>query len=479
MKKMDVTQKRTPLYEALKTHIQKNTISFHVPGHKNGCLFGENLSNFRSFLQYDVTEISGLDDFHNPEEAIFEAQELLSSYYKTEKSYFLVNGSTVGNLAMILGTCEEGDLVLVQRNCHKSVIHALMLSKLQPVFISPEVNKEWKVANGLSKETISMALNMYPNVKAIILTYPNYFGIASNIEEIIKLAHSKDIPVLVDEAHGAHFILGKPFPKSALSLGADVVVQSAHKTLPAMTMGSFLHINSSRVNKSKIERYLHMLQSSSPSYPIMVSLDLARHFIANFTAEDKDFTIRCIQKFKEKLKSLKEIRVLLSPNQDPLKITLQTKDRGSGYKLQEVLENEGIFCEMADPYNVLLVLPLLKKDQPYRYDEAFIKIKQAVKNLPEQKKHNHAFISNSILISKLELPYHEMGDKKKKLISLDNASGKVCGETIIPYPPGVPLLMEGEKISEEAIYYLNLLLDMQARFHGGENLIKRKICIFE
>src|SRR5690606_155051 len=238
-------------------------------------------------LQYDQTELSGLDDLHYPEGAIREAQELLADAYGAERSFFLVNGSTTGNLAMIHAVCKEGDRVLVQRNSHKSIFHAMELAKLRPVYLTPEWGEASQSAEGISLATVKEAIRQYPESTALILTYPNYYGMAgTEIKEIINYSHQFNIPVLVDEAHGAHLLAGGLFPQSALTYGADAVVQSAHKTLPAMTMGSFLHIRGERISINRISKYLRIFQSSSPSYLIMASLDDARAYIQNYSRPD-------------------------------------------------------------------------------------------------------------------------------------------------------------------------------------------------
>jgi len=267
--KMD--QNKTPLLDQLIFHHKKNPLSLHVPGHKYGRLLDySKYSAYRGILQLDATELSGLDDLHSPEGVILEAEMLLSEAYGTERSYFLVNGSTVGNLAMILAVLQKGDIVLVQRNCHKSVLNGIELAQAKPVFLGPDYDEDWGVTGGVSPEITARALAMYPGAKALIVTYPSYYGMVNDLQRIIKQAHDVNIPVLVDEAHGAHFISGGNFPKSALQFGADIVVQSAHKTLPAMTMGSYLHLNSKRIERDRLEHYLHILQSSSPSYPVFI-----------------------------------------------------------------------------------------------------------------------------------------------------------------------------------------------------------------
>ncbi|WP_332603930.1 aminotransferase class I/II-fold pyridoxal phosphate-dependent enzyme, partial [Bacillus sp. S1(2024)] len=338
----------TPLYKALIQHARRNSHSFHVPGHHNGDVFFDDAKSiFDPLLTIDVTELAGLDDLHHPSGVIKEAQELASQLYGSVESFFLVNGTTVGNLAMILSVCEPGDTILVQRNCHKSVFHAVDLSGAEPVYLAPDVDSAMHVPTHVPLGTIKEALEAYPGAKGLVLTNPTYYGHSADLTEIITEAHHYGIPVLVDEAHGAHFILGEPFPVSALKMGADIVViiteahhygipvlvdeahgahfilgepfpvsalkmgadivvQSAHKTLPAMTMGSYLHLNSScRINRDRVAEYLNRLQSSSPSYPIMASLDIARAYVQHIIEEQKlSDILQRIQTLKQTFDSL-------------------------------------------------------------------------------------------------------------------------------------------------------------------------------
>ncbi|MEH7272783.1 aminotransferase class I/II-fold pyridoxal phosphate-dependent enzyme [Neobacillus vireti] len=472
-------QNRVPLYEALYKHKSTNPISFHVPGHKSGTIFHQQAKDiFQELLRMDATELSGLDDLHSPEDVIKEAEELLADLYQVKKSFFLVNGSTVGNLAMILSVCEKNDVVLVQRNCHKSVLNALKLAKARPVFIEPDYNQDWRTATGVSKEIIERALSLYPEVKAIILTYPNYYGMGYDLKSVIQLAHVHNIPVLVDEAHGPHFIIGEPFPPSSITLGADIVVQSAHKTLPAMTMGSYLHINSNRVNSSKVKDYLQMLQSSSPSYVIMASLDLARNYLASYGRNDKEYLKREVERFKTELRKIECIKVLdyPDPQGDILKVTIQSRSKLSGFELQKKLEEIGIYTELADPYNVLLILPLLKENQDYPLAETSNKMKELLGDVPSFF-YKEDFRMNLEKISELAIPFEKLSNVEKGAVPILEAEGHVCAETIIPYPPGIPLLLMGERITQDKVKQLIQLLNTGARFQGGSCLDKNQINI--
>lgn len=471
-----MNQNKKPLYEALCAHANTNPISFHVPGHKYGMVFSEKY--FEQIYKIDATELSGLDDLHAPEGPILEATTLLADLYKVKNSFFLINGSTAGNLAMVMAACEEDDIVLVQRNCHKSILNALKLGKITPIFLEPEFDPDWKIAAGVSIETVKEAITTYPTAKALILTYPNYYGLTYNLKEMIEFAHQFQIPVLVDEAHGAHFIIGEPFPPSAVQLGADMVVQSAHKTLPAMTMGSFLHYNSDLVDVQRVMEYLHIFQSSSPSYPIMASLDLARSYLASYRSDDVSFLLDEISVFKEHLNELPGIRVLLYPEGgDPLKVTIQSTCGLSGFALQKKLEAFGVFTELADPYNVLFVLPLQRVDKIYPYMEVLAKMKMALKDIsaiPTKEMDIHP----QDRISTLTVGYKEMKSLEMIDIPISEAVNRVAAETVIPYPPGIPLLLQGEKITQAKVENLKRLLQDQAKFQGGSVLKQNMLKVF-
>ncbi|MDP4085422.1 MAG: aminotransferase class V-fold PLP-dependent enzyme [Bacillota bacterium] len=476
-----MNQVKTPLYDALVNHLNKNPFSFHVPGHKSGKVFHEKaLELYSNFLKMDVTELSGLDDLHSPEGPISEAQLLLADLYHVEQSFFLINGSTVGNLAMVMSSCHENDIVFVQRNCHKSIMNALKLAKATPIFLEPEFDCVWNVAAGVHPSTVKEAFEFNPEVKAIILTHPNYYGIVNDIEKIISFAHMHNIPVLVDEAHGPHFILGGLFPSSAVQLGADMVVQSAHKTLPAMTMGSYLHFNSKRINLNKVKDYLHLFQSSSPSYPIMASLDLARSYLATYTLRDMNFLQQEIEKFKLSLSKIRGIKILQYPNQgDPLKITIQSTTGVSGFALQKSLEDNGIYTELADPYNVLFVYPLLKDKQAYPIKVVVERIKRAIEEIPSEPIRKGTVSIPTNKISRLSVSYRDMEQLGVVEIPISECVDKVAAETIIPYPPGIPLLLAGEKISKQIADHLKRLIKHGARFQGGLELAKGNVKIFK
>lgn len=465
-----------PILEQLIIQSEQERFSFHVPGHKNGKLFiNKARPYFSSILKIDSTELTNLDDLHAPVGIIKEAETLAAKLYGSKRTFFLVNGSTVGNLAMVLATCKEGDTVLVQRNCHKSVMNACRLAKVQPVFLTTEMDDKSNIATGISEETLKIALEAFPQAKALVLTYPNYYGMTYPLKPLIDIAHEKGVAVLVDEAHGAHFTLGAPFPPSALDLGADVVVHSAHKTLPAMTMASFLHVHErSIVSEESVHQYLTMLQSSSPSYPLMASLDVARSYVASLDATRIDEIITSHAKFCEQLAKIPQWKVLQSD--DPLKITLQTNCEASGIELQCRLEEQGIYVELADESHLLLVLSLAPLTE---IEEIVAQMKEAVCDLPLRKE-PLSFASLTLPpYTKLELTYKEMEEARKKRVPFMKAKGLIAAETIIPYPPGIPYIMEGERLSIEKIEKTMEMIRTGVRFQGNEDVLAQGIKIFE
>lgn len=471
-------QSQTPLFDQLVKHIKGKPVSFHVPGHKFGDVFlKKGQSFFSEILKLDATEISGLDDLHSPEGVILEAETLLSDLFRTEKSYFLINGSTVGNLSMIMAALKEDDVVLVQRNSHKSIMNAIRMAQARPVFISPDFNREYGVAGGLSLSAVKEGIKLYPDAKALILTYPNYYGLTYDLKSIINEAHLHGIPVLVDEAHGVHFTAGDYFPESAVSLGADIVVQSAHKTLPAMTMAAFLHFQTELISKSRLEFYLHALQSSSPSYPLMASLDIARSYLGTYSLDDLHYLQEEIESFRNVVNNLENVKLL--KHNDPLKMTISVQGMMSGFELQNILESKGIFTELADPYNVLFVLPLLKKGADFKWKETAAKLQEAVSDIPLGDANSEQHAPHKKIVSTLAVSYKEMESQAIEAVDLETAIGRICAESIVPYPPGVPFCLPGEALTDEDIQYITYLKKAGAKIQGGEQLEAGKIKVFK
>ncbi|MFJ8237940.1 aminotransferase class I/II-fold pyridoxal phosphate-dependent enzyme [Ureibacillus sp. NPDC094379] len=468
-----------PLITALQSFVANNPQSMHVPGHKNG-MYSTLPEEIIEALKYDLTELSGLDDYHHPEEAILEAENLLSITYQTDKSFFLVNGSTVGNLAMIYATCKRNEKIIVQRNAHKSIFHALELVGAKPIFVSPEWDGNTYTAGAVTTNTLKKALYQHQDAKAVVLTYPTYYGVASSqLKEQINLCHDNQIPVLVDEAHGAHFIASSTFPPSAIQLGADICVQSAHKTLNAMTMASFLHVKSKLIQPDKVNHYLRMLQSSSPSYLLLASLDDARNYVQTYFEYDATYFWRKRNQWIDALKSIQSLEVI--EVNDPLKILLRVQGY-TGFQLKEALEQSHLYVELADTYQVLLILPLLKQGQTYPFAETRILVKEAIQLLKNEPKQvvavaNPTLESPEVVIS--EYSYDEIEQLDKEWVPYMRAIGRFSASMIIPYPPGIPLFIPGEKITVAKLSQLEELIAIGAVFQGQHRLSEKLIYVIK
>lgn len=476
-------QQTCPLYNQLRSHALKSPISYHVPGHKNGAVFSRKEDHFfKSILPIDVTELTGLDDLHDPSESIKEAEDLAASLYEVKHTFFLVNGSTVGNLAAILATCSEGDKVLVQRDSHKSIINGLKLSDADPIFLAPAVDEDLSLTLGVPSETVCRAIKQYPNAKALILTNPNYYGVSRDLSEVVRVAHNYNIPVIVDEAHGAHFAIGHPFPISAIQAGADIVIHSAHKTLPAMTMGSYLHIQGDLISKEQVGKYLSILQSSSPSYPIMASLDIARAYLYEMAQNDrKALLVKQISNFREQISKIDGLTVVEYKDKrveiDLLKVTIMPSFC-TGYELQQKLEEVGIYTELATTQHVLFVLPLAAE---FRWEETIEKIEKIVspyQELPHD--FSSAPLSFKFSNSQLGISYKKQSIFTKTSLPLTMTAGRIAAESVIPYPPGIPVLMEGEIITNDHIEYIEEILSTEVKLQGSATSLERRlISVFE
>ncbi|GAA0467392.1 aminotransferase class I/II-fold pyridoxal phosphate-dependent enzyme [Alkalibacillus silvisoli] len=472
-------QRNAPLYEAMQNHLKNTSYSFHVPGHKNGTIIPTELHAFNEMLAYDLTELKGLDDLHEPEGPILQAQQLAAQYYGADETYFLVNGTTSGNLAMILSVCEADDLVLVQRNSHKSIMHALDLVGAKPILISPKYNQDVQRYTDISFETVKQALEEEPNIKAIILTYPDYFGTTYDLSSVVEVTHQFNVPVLVDEAHGAHFSFEFPYPKSALQCGADLVVQSAHKSLPALTMGSFLHINSKRVKKERLAYYLQVVQSSSPSYLIMMSLDLARRYIANYSKKEQTELYDEIQHFNESINQLPLIDVLPTREgiDDPLKTVITSLYLNMDHVL-DILHKQGIHVEMVD-HNQLLMIHGIEVNKELRHKQSQV-IVDCIKGLEKYREHDK-IVNNDLFINELRrfpYSYYELKQKKSEWVRWEKAIGRVAAESIIPYPPGIPIVLNGEPITKHAVNTIKQAMEKQSHIQKQSKRLDQGVKVY-
>jgi len=334
------------LYQKLKEYSANGVYPMHMPGHKRNSALSP--SGFP--YEIDLTEIHGFDDLHNPSGILLETAKLASMLYGSEKAFLLVNGSTVGILAAIGAHTSRGDKILVTRNNHWSIDNAAELFGLSPVYIDPVIDEYTSVAYSVDPHDIEKAFEGDPDIKMVIVTSPSYEGVVSDISTIADIVHRRNAILLIDSAHGAHLGFSKYFPANAVSSGADVVVMSLHKTLPAMTQCSLLHCCSARANPDEIKRLLSVLQTSSPSYVLMASIDSCLQLLKSNKDRFFDDYKRNLEQFDKDIMSLKNLFVLCHGSEkkatrffgyDPGKIVIITKNtRLDGAGLAEILRNE-------------------------------------------------------------------------------------------------------------------------------------------
>lgn len=477
---------RAPLYEALAAHAEQQPRPFHVPGHKGRAGYAVSDANerFGPLLGLDLTELEGTDDLHYPSGPLDEAQKLAAACFGVEETRFLVGGSTSGNLAIVLALCEPGDLLLVQRNVHRSVIHALQLAGARAVFLSPACDPISGLALVPPLSLLQVALQRYPQAKGVVLSNPNYYGMGVSLVPYIEAAHQAGVPVAVDEAHGPHFGFHSRFPDSALRAEADVVVQSAHKMLSAMTMGAMLHMQGTRLPREAIRQSLRMVQSSSPSFPILASLDLARQQLDVAGSYLFEPALQAVDTLLAGLPATVFRAQGAAPYRnasivyDPLKVALfDGTRRMNGFELKNELERRGCWVEMADARYAVIAFGVGSRRED---SEALLAALHELSTVRPETASTPATVS---LEPEASLPDAEIPEPilfrryfgNSEAVPLEDSIGQVSAEWIVPYPPGVPLLFPGETVSPAIIEELRRWAAQGAQIQGPSDATVRTL----
>ncbi|MBU5437062.1 aminotransferase class I/II-fold pyridoxal phosphate-dependent enzyme [Tissierella sp. MSJ-40] len=469
---------KTPVFDGLKKLMEENSVSFHMPGHK-----GKNtLINWGDYIPYiDTTEVAGMDNLLDPRGIIQESQELAAKVFGAKATYYTVNGST-GSIYIALSTITKpGDKILVQRNCHKAVYNAMILNRLNPIYLYPNYNENYQVLTGLYPEDIEEALKNDSDIKAVVMTYPNYYGVCSDLEEIANIVHKYNRILMVDEAHGSHMTFSDRMPKSAIEAGADIVIQSTHKTLPSFTQTSMIHVGSDRIDLNKLRDRYSLYITTSPSYLFTASCEIATAYMDGEGRKRLDWSITKVNEVIERLKSIDRVFVFTGDEGDE---TIYAKDntkilfkidgiRGSEVK-KRLLSEHNIRLEMADYYYGLILTSLMNDEEDY---EKVIKaIEHMAKTSPyeEVKK-----ISIKMPTPKISMPIYDAYYGKKKQVDLKYSIGKISATSIIPYPPGIPLVVPGEEITQEIYEHIMFLMANGMEIVGLMGYNKDKTVVVE
>ncbi|MEO1800885.1 MAG: aminotransferase class I/II-fold pyridoxal phosphate-dependent enzyme [Cyanobacteria bacterium J06629_2] len=457
----------TPLLNALRQSSQRKHAAFYAPGHKQGKGVGQNISSLLGdrLFQADLPELPELDNLFAPEGAIAAAQKLAAQTFGASQTWFLVNGSSCGIVAAIFATCGAGEKIILPRNIHQSAIAGLILAGAIPIFINPVYDRSVGLAYNVTPEAVGSALREHPDTKAVMMLHPTYQGLCSDLRAIAEIVHSYDIPLLVDEAHGAHFAFHGDLPPSALSVGADLTVQSTHKTLSSLTQSSMLHLQGSRVSSQGISRALQLVQSTSPNYPLLASLDAARQQMAAAGHKLMARTIAIANTARAEIANIPYLSVLdlaMQPGAeylDPTRLTIDVSRLGmTGFAVDEILHQEyGVTCELPLLQHLTFIISLGNTREDIQ------KLIQACKTLSQScAKQNSSILQLPTTLS----PNHSISPISPRqayftateTVPISKAGDRLCGELICPYPPGIPLLMPGEIITAEAIAYLKQIV---------------------
>lgn len=433
----------------LRDYADTDTYPFHMPGHKR------NMDGFENPYNIDITEITGFDDLHHADGIIKEAQQRAAKLYGADRCYYLVNGSTCGILSAISATTKKGDKIIVARNCHKSVYHALYLRELQPVYVYPEVS-DYNIQGQIRKEDIQEILEQNTDIKAVIITSPTYDGVVSDIAEIAKLVHAYNIPLVVDEAHGAHFGLDESMPQNAINLGADCVIVSIHKTLPAFTQTALLLVNEGKADCQKIEEFLDIYETSSPSYILMAGIEKCIRVMTENSKELFAVLNQNLDGFYKKMQALQKLHVLTAEDLkdktfefDRTKILISAENTDiTGHQLKEILTDRyQIELEMSCENYALAIATVMDEEDGFRrLAEALIEIDS---NCNIQKNLYSIREIYTKPVRKYEI--HQTDNFFKEKAYLQQAEGKISSEYIYFYPPGIPILVPGERINIQNI----------------------------
>lgn len=456
---MIFSQSEAPVLDAMKQHLQNRVVPFDVPGHKGGRGTKE-LTDFLglSCLKADVNSMKPLDNLCHPVSVIKDAQELAAEAFGAENAFFIVNGTTGSVQAMIMAACKAGEKIIMPRNVHRSAINALVVNGAIPVYVNPGTNKKLGIPLGMSVENVRKAIMENPDAKAILINNPTYYGVCSDLREIVRLAHENGMLALVDEAHGTHFYFGENMPVSGMSAGADMAAVSMHKTGGSLTQSSLL-LCGKKISAGYIRQIINLTQTTSGSYLLISSLDIARKNLALNGREIFRKTVQYAEYARSEINKLGGYYAFGSElcgsdsffSFDPTKLSIHTRDIGlAGIEVYDILRDEyNIQIEFGDIGNVLAIISA---------GDRALEIERLISSLSEIKRlysrdkagmFDHEYIDPQVI-----MPPQNAFYGYKKSIPITESSGYICGEFVMCYPPGIPILAPGEKITGDIINYI-------------------------
>ncbi len=450
-RKMKLDQSRAPVFEALKQYRENRIVSFDVPGHKQGKGNPE-LTEFlgRQCMSVDVNSMKPLDNLCHPVSVIKEAEELMADAFGAKHAFFMVNGTSSAVQAMVMSVCKRGDKIIMPRNVHRSSINALIVCGAVPVYVNPGVNKRLGIPLGMSADSVKRAIELHPDAKAIIVNNPTYYGVCSNLREIVRLAHDAGMKVLVDEAHGTHFYFGDYMPLSAMSVGADMAAVSMHKTGGSLTQSSALLLGEG-ISEGYVRQIINLTQTTSASYLLMSSLDISRKNLALNGRKIFEWVTELATYGRNEINKL----------------------GGLYAEVYDILRDRyDIQIEFGDIGNILAIVSVGDKIlNVERLISALYEVKRLYSKDPSGML-DHEYIEPVVMCSPQDAFY-----SKKRQIPLQDTLGTICAEFVMCYPPGIPILAPGELITKDAIEYITYAKAKGCNLTGAEDINTEKINI--
>lgn len=478
-------QQRAPIHEALQRHKLNRVVPFDVPGHKGG-RGNKELTDFlgEKCLKVDVNSMKPLDNLTHPVSVIKEAEEIAADAFGAKAAFFIVNGTTASVQGMVMSVCKAGDKIIMPRNVHRSAINALVVCGAVPVYVNPGVNKDLGIPLGMSVTDVQKAIDDNPDAKAILVNNPTYYGICSNLREIVKIAHRHNMKVLVDEAHGTHFYFGENMPMSAMAAGADMAAVSMHKTGGSLTQSSFL-LCGEGVNPDYVRQVINLTQTTSGSYLLMVSLDIARKNLSLNGKEIFKKTVELAEYARGEINKLggyyafaeEIIDGVTTYDFDPTKLSVHTRKVGLvGVEVYDLLRDEyGIQVEFGDISNFLAIVSA--GDREFEIERLIASLSEINRLYGKDDISgmlDHEYINPDVAMVPQKAFY-----SLKKSLPIQESKGKICGEFVMCYPPGIPILAPGERITEEVIQYIQYAKAKGSFLTGTEDLQVENVNVVE
>ncbi|MGI6077566.1 MAG: aminotransferase class I/II-fold pyridoxal phosphate-dependent enzyme [Fastidiosipilaceae bacterium] len=476
----ELTQRQTPLFDALKDYLAGRTVRFDVPGHKGGRGNPE-LTEFLGLnaMRADVNSMKALDNLCHPVSVIREAEELAAKAFGAAHAFFIVNGTTAGIQAMIMTACQPGDKIIMPRNVHRSAINALVLCGAIPIYVNPSMNQRLGIPLGMRYEDIEATIEKHPDAKAVFVNNPTYYGVCPDLRRITNLAHKHNMLMLVDEAHGTHFYFERTMPTAAIHAGADMAAVSIHKTGGSLTQSSLLLIGP-HVDEGKVRQIINLTQTTSGSYLLMISLDLARK---NLALNGLRIFRKIIAMTEYARREINNIDGYLAFDNrfvdgsafyalDPTKLSVHTLDIGlAGIEVYDILRDDyNIQIEFGDLGNFLAIISSGDRDlELERLIAALTEIKRLYRKPPT------GLISSEYFEPDVALPPQQAFYSAQKTVPLTQAAGEISAEFVMCYPPGIPLLAPGERITTQVIDYIEYSREKGSSLTGAMDIDTRLI----